>query len=665
MRSPRFTSFAVALATVGLVTWSVPALAGVYPEHRDIALSAVDKLDPERRARFDRLWAEARIGSEQRLCVEAADKAQALAPACIDWAAFSAIAGDHSCSSRNMLDTAVRSDWILQVADVAAQLKVDLARIEVTARPELSLHGADVAGDIRRRVEDESRRAERINALRTSDTRLLRADPQYASRAGSNNAHFLLPRPATDTTPRAYAEVTLKPGSDISAVGVYAWFHLSALQKASRLASEPMEAGPRRALTRAMLADEAFALHFLEDTHAAGHVAGTWGDVSQRKGTHDYYNEAGLEVFTWAGDGRSVVLMGDAHMRAEDIDRAAGVVRDSLEQVIDRASGRDRPGQIPHTAAASPEPDAFDVCTNNVLPRRDEGVRAPPEALALMAEVLTQTPVPGLGPGLGSMPRFRAEVGPFIGVVGAADVRAFEGGYLPSVSSHGVIASGELALRGGFGLDGVVGEAGDGLIFGSIGLRGDSRSTNTMPSSSGALEAAGGAAAVRSRFGISTRVRMPFYLLPADLLLLSPLYLIAPETYTGMAVTASNGGLIPWQAGWATGIGRFQFVLGRELGATFYGYGIENTAVAPAATPGGEARVVELKSIYFDLPIVEFRPYRAFDTKQSSAVLVQLFVGADIPQRTKVTWPPGAPSVKFDNIYSIGIRMIFDWRRYF
>jgi len=186
-----------------------------------------------------------------------------------------------------------------------------------------------------------------------------------------------------------------------------------------------------------------------------------------------------------------------------------------------------------------------------------------------------------------------------------------------------------------------------------------------MPSSSGALEAAGGAAAVRSRFGISTRVRMPFYLLPADLLLLSPLYLIAPETYTGMAVTASNGGLIPWQAGWATGIGRFQFVLGRELGATFYGYGIENTAVAPAATPGGEARVVELKSIYFDLPIVEFRPYRAFDTKQSSAVLVQLFVGADIPQRTKVTWPPGAPSVKFDNIYSIGIRMIFDWRRYF
>ncbi len=88
-----------------------------------------------------------------------------------------------------------------------------------------------------------------------------------------------------------------------------------------------------------MLADEAFALHFLEDTFAAGHVAGTWGDVSQRKGTHDYYNEAGLEVFTWKGGSDSMVLMGDAHMRPEDAERAAGAVRTSLEQVIDHATG--------------------------------------------------------------------------------------------------------------------------------------------------------------------------------------------------------------------------------------------------------------------------------------------------------------------------------------
>ena len=288
-----------------------------------------------------------------------------------------------------------------------------------------------------------------------------------------------------------------------------------------------------------------------------------------------------------------------------------------------------------------------------------------PEILALLPEVLGPTPVPGLGPGLGSMPRFRAEVGPFIGFVGSGDVRLINGGYDSSVGDNGVIAGADLSLRAGLGLDGVIGESGDGLVFASLGVRGDTNSSNTLPISSPALDAAGGAAAVRSRFGISSRLRMPFYVIPGDLLLASPLYLISPETYTGMAVTASNGGLIPWQSGWATRFGRFQFVLGRELGATFYGYGFDNTMTVPGATPGAEARVVDFKSILFDLPILEYRPYRAFDTRQSSAVLIQLYAAADVPKSTTVTYPPGAPGVKFETIYSIGLRLIFDWRRYF
>ena len=97
------------------------AHAWVYPEHRDIAVLAVEKLDPERRALFDRLWAEARVGHEQRLCPADADAQQGVTPACIDWAAYSAIAGDHSCSASSMLDTIENSNWILAVADVAAQ----------------------------------------------------------------------------------------------------------------------------------------------------------------------------------------------------------------------------------------------------------------------------------------------------------------------------------------------------------------------------------------------------------------------------------------------------------------------------------------------------------------------------------------------------------------
>jgi hypothetical protein len=515
-------------------------------------------------------------------------------------------------------------------------------------------------------IEDEALRAARVNALRTSDTRLQRADPEYATRAGSNNAHFLIPRPRTNTTAREYAQLTLYPGSELNAIGVYAWFHVSALQKATRLATEQLAPAERTALARAMLADEAFALHFLEDTFAAGHVAGAWGDVSQRKGTHDYYNEVGLEIFTWSGGSESVVLMGDAHMRPEDADRASHAVRISLEQVIDHAAGRDRANRLPYVAAAPADADGFDVCKTNVFPTREPALRAGPEVIALAPEVLAPTPVPGLGPGLGALPRFRAEVGPFIGFVGSGDMRMINGGYDSSVTDNGWIGGAEISLRAGLGLDGVIGESGDGLVFASIGVRGDTRSSNSQPINSPALEAAGGVSAVRSRFGLSSRLRMPFYLIPGDLLLTAPLYFVSPQTYTGMAVTAGNGGLIPWQSAWATRFGRFQFVLGRELGATFYGYGnFDNTMTVPGATPGAEPRVVDFNSITFDLPILEYRPYRAFDTRQSSAVLIQLFAAADVPKHTTVTWPPGAPGVKLETIYSIGLRFIFDWRRYF
>ena len=48
-----------------------------------------------------------------------------------------AIAGDHACSSRQLLDTALKSDWILGVADVARA-----RRQEDTAIPD----GFDYAG---------------------------------------------------------------------------------------------------------------------------------------------------------------------------------------------------------------------------------------------------------------------------------------------------------------------------------------------------------------------------------------------------------------------------------------------------------------------------------------------------------------------------------------
>ncbi len=416
-------------------------------------------------------------------------------------------------------------------------------------------------------------RAERVNALRIADVRLQRADPEYATRAGSNNAHFLLARPRVDFTRREYMEATLKAGSEINAVGVWGRYHLSALQKATRLARENLAPEERSALARAMLADEAFALHFMEDVFAAGHVAGTWGDVSQRKGTHDYYNASGLEVRTWQGGENTIVLMGDAHMRPEDAERAAEAVRLSLEQLLDTAAGRSRKINLPYTPAAPAEPEAFDVCKNDTLGQWPVGQEPAPEAVQLGVEVLLLTPVPSLGAGLGAMPRFRAEVGPFIGVAGSLDVRYLDGGFTGLESGNGFVGGADLSLRLGYGLDGVLGEEGDGLVYFSVGYSGDTPSTNKFTEAAAAQEGGTLTAAIPGRTGYSARLRMPFYLIPGDLLLLSPLYFASPKTYQGMAVTAVNGGLIPWQLGWATRFGRFQFVLGREIGATFYGLG--------------------------------------------------------------------------------------------
>jgi hypothetical protein len=171
-------------------------------------------------------------------------------------------------------------------------------------------------------------------------------------------------------------------------------------------------------------------------------------------------------------------------------------------------------------------------------------------------------------------------------------------------------------------------------------------------------------AAIPSRTGLTARLRMPFYLVPGDLILLSPVLLFSPSTYGNIAVTAGNGGLIPWQAGMATRFGRFQFVLGREVGFTFYGAWGNDRVMAPPAAAGEPARLVAYESIALDLPVLEYRPYRAFDSNQSSTVLFVLFTSVDIPWSASVAAPAGAPNVDLSTVWSVGLRLVFDWRYY-
>ncbi len=492
-----------------------------------------------------------------------------------------------------------------------------------------------------------------------------RADPQYARRADTNLAHFLLPRPDTNLDPIDYGMLTLKPGSILNALGVYAWYHISAMEKASRLANERLSPEERRALVRAMLFDEAFALHFLEDVFAAGHVAGSWGDVSQRKGTHDFYNQNGIEVFTWKGRERTIVLMGDAHMRPQDAALAAESVRKSIAQVLDAAAGRSRGYSIPHAATAAARPDDFDVCKSVTFPDRGVGLGTGRGQYGpVLVEVLLDTPVPALGPGLGSLPRARSEVGPFMGLAGSITGRARERRLRSLAERKRLHCRARPRVSRRLGLEGALGNAGDGLAFFQVGFAADGPSTNKI--SETGLGTLGGSlsAAIPARSGLSTRIRLPYYLIPGDLLFLSPMYFFNREKYTQLAVTASNGGLFGWQQGWATSFGRFQFVLGRELGVTFYGLWGDPQLVAPPAPPAAVGRVVNFKSTYYDLPILEYRPYRAFSANQSSTVLFQLFAGADVPYGESVVAPIGAPPPSLHTVWSVGVRMTFDWRYY-
>ena len=329
-----------------------PARAWIYPEHRAIAGKAVADMGPAEREALDALWAEARQGHEDRLCPVPWAADQGPKPTCIDWAAWPAISGDHSCSAGEMLGTVLESDWIVKVAGVCSRLEVAMA----TAKNPIDLR----------------------NRLVRSDLELARADKEYASRAGANNVHFLLARSSDDGL--AYLKESARNGGELNALGTWIRAHVAALRLAAELGSGRVAPADRPALARTILALEAYGAHFLEDSFASGHVAGCWGDVATRKGTHDYYNEHGIDTRTW--DGKPIVLYGDARMRTEDRDRAAPTIRASLSQVLAALQPGSDLARLAAEIPLSPAEGmaAFDTCKSTELPSVSRSPGGPPRA---------------------------------------------------------------------------------------------------------------------------------------------------------------------------------------------------------------------------------------------------------------------------------------------
>jgi len=288
----------------------------------------------------------------------------------------------------------------------------------------------------------------------------------------------------------------------------------------------------------------------------------------------------------------------------------------------------------------------------------------------LVISVLMNTPIPGLAHVLGELPRFRAELGMFAGIGGSLRGSIISNGFAPTENKIGLTGGIEASARFGIGLEGVLNESGDGLAFLEFGWRQDGASTSGVIDEPELKKYGNILAAIPGRSSFNARIRLPFYLIPGDLLLAGPfLLLIDKDALTQMGAAAVNGGLIPWQAGIATSFGRFQFVLGREAAVYLFGRTKGRDALYAIASDINwidNLYILSYRSTQIEFPVLEYRPFRSFATDQSSGIRIQFFTGIDFPHQVEVLesltedyTPP-----KLENIWYFGARFIFDWRHY-
>jgi hypothetical protein len=612
------------------------ASAWIYPEHRNIAVAGVEKLPPADRAAFDALWSEARKALPGRLCPSSSEGDQGTRPSCIDFAAVPAMSGDHSCSPREVAEQTIPGDWILKVARVAAETQAAL---------------------------DEARdRDQSLNAIATSNLALQAADPAYVSRAGANNAHFLLPRVNNDGA--AYAREAVKEGAPLNALGLYLQYHMAALELAQRYATSPPPPAERPAAALRVLVTEGYALHWLEDIYAAGHVVGTWGSDAWRKGTHDYYNEFGYDGVTWGGE--PIILFGDSFMRDADLRRASDAVKRSLEQLVSALRPGDDLGLL---AIGFGRPAAqiygFDSCKEEVQP----SVTGAAGLARHFTPMVQAMPVPGRGEGDVHLPRFREELGPFIGAFASATGNVGWGGFgTDTAQFFGSLSAG---LRLGFGAESLTGSVGTGLAFVDAGITMQSAQTDSCDAGT-ACSVLGSSAffpRVPARTGLRLGIRMPFYVLPFDMLLLGPILAVAsPSALSSVGVAAASGGLIPYERSFGIGIGTLQFVAGRELDAVLYGYLSDVVVLAPVGPPPDPQSAfgaAQLRSISLSFPILEWTPFRTFATQLVFATVVQFGFGVEIPFTSPVVYPEGYGNASLSPSYNFYLRAQFDGRYFF
>lgn len=577
----------LAAAVIAFVTTSArQASAFMYGEHHDIGATAVRALSAAEREQLDAMWRG--VAGKSRQCATAGDAqaSERTKVECFDFGDLPSLAGDHACTRAELRERVRTDDWTLAL--IARAMRT---RRELTGAP-----------------------SDFVQRWRTSDLDLAMIDAHYSSRAGANDAHFALPRASEHLAHYLYEALSLD-APVLNAVGLYATFHTAAL----RLAVEAHRAtgDEQRDLSERALYSEAFALHFLEDLFSSGHIVGTFGSLAMKKGTHDEYCRVGLDVRTWRGV--SYGAHGDAFMRDEDLGHASAAVADSLRQLLAAREGEpslvERVDSV--TLADAERLASLDVCTSTKMPAQ----AVPHSMWPLLDDVLGQTPVPARMTTL--LPRAEAEVGVFFGIM--AGLRSSSAvGRTSSNPLETAFADLELSLRFGVGLRDIVGPAADGQFFVEAGtMVGVENISNAPPDPRSVAGETRLLPHQANRFGL----RLPFFLVPGDLLVLAPILLpLAPRTLEGMAITASSGGVVPWQRPIATAAGRVQLVLGRKIDFLLY-----RQRLFDSFGPGASSQVFVHSSYGFGFPVIEWSPFRTFGGKNAYSVVVQLGGAVEVP----------------------------------
>jgi hypothetical protein len=146
-----------------------------------------------------------------------------------------------------------------------------------------------------------------------------------------------------------------------------------------------------------------------------------------------------------------------------------------------------------------------------------------------------------------------------------------------------------------------------------------------------------------SRSGPLVGLRLPFWIIPGDLLLLAPiLYFKDLTALTNIAISASNGGFLGIEKKIETPVGTVQLMAGRQIGVSLFGYFWNDPPrVANAeGTTLGNYRAVEL-----DFPLLEYKAGHSFATKLAFDYSMQFGFAESIP--TSARYAQGVSSSAF------------------